>query len=300
MLEDLMDGRYSVEAVFAAVSGVGLFFRGFGRLRIARKIENTPTCRIRSLPLGSVEISGTAEVDEPLEAPLSAKPTAYYRVEVEEYRRRRYGSSWVSVHSEASEEPFAVDDGTGSVLVLPAGAETHIPVDFRHESFTLNDVPPHIEQRLEAWRVRRGLFGKRLRLSERRLDVGAQVYVYGVAQERPDLRLIQAERINQKLRDVRSDPDAMRAYDIDGDGQISEAEWDLVRSQARAEVRSEGIPDRVVIARGSSGEMFLISDRRERDLVGRLRLRAAAFVFGGGALTIGAATYLLHLAGLLA
>jgi hypothetical protein len=295
MLETLFEIEHLPMASLVACSGVVLFFQGFRHLRSARRVENTPTARIRSLPLGTVEIRGTATSAEPIAAPLSGKPVAYYEVEVEEYRRRKNHSSWVTVHREASDEPFGVDDGTGVITVLPDGAETHLPVDFQHEAVRFSDLPSDLEAKLSSWNVRRGLFGgNRLRLTERHVDLGSAVYVYGVAQEHPHLRRVQAERVNEKLRDLKSDPETMRTLDFDGDGNISHHEWDHARTRAAGEARDELEADRVVIARGHSGEMFLISDHDEGNLVSSLRWRALGFVFGGAALTVGAAGYLIY------
>lgn len=261
MLESLLDVEHLPHAAFGAVAGMVMFFKGFVRLRTARVVENTPTSRIRSLPLGSVEVIGSVRAAEPLEGPLSGKSVAYYEVLVEEYRRSRNHSRWVRIHREASSEPFSVHDGTGHMLVLPDGSDTHLPHDYRHEAGTFAEVPAHIEAALANWNIRRGFFGRgRLRFTERHLQDGDTVYVYGVAQERPDMRHKQAERVNEKLRELRADPDAMQAVDIDGDGHISDDEWDYTRVRAVAEAREELQENRIVIAKGRSGEMFLISE----------------------------------------
>ena len=150
MLDALFEVEHLPEAGFAAVSGLVLFVKGFRHLRTARRVENTPTSRIRSLPLGSVEIRGTATSADPIAAPLSGKPVAYYEVEVEEYRRRKNRSNWVTVHKHASSEPFGVDDSTGQITVLPDGSETHLPVDFRHEAARFSELPADIEAKRQT------------------------------------------------------------------------------------------------------------------------------------------------------
>ena len=47
-------------SAFASVGGLVAFFRGFRSLRTLRRIENTPTSKIRSMPMGLVEIHGAA------------------------------------------------------------------------------------------------------------------------------------------------------------------------------------------------------------------------------------------------
>ncbi len=300
MLENLLEVEHLPQVGFAAVGGVVLFFKGFVRLRAARVVENTPTSKIRSVPLGSVEVIGSVRTQEPQQGPLSGKPVAYYEVLVEEYRRSKNHSRWVKVHREVSSEPFALDDETGQMLVLPDGADTHLPVDYQYEAGSFADVPPQIESALEGWNIRRGFFGRgRLRFTERHLAAGDRVYVYGVAQERPDMRRKQAELVNDKLRDLKADSETMRSVDIDRDGHVSQEEWDQARVGAVAEAYEALQEDRIVIARGSSGEMFLISDHAEKALVRKLKWKSAGLVFGGAALTVGAFAYVIYSIGLL-
>jgi hypothetical protein len=155
-------------------------------------------------------------------------------------------------------------------------------------------------ERLDGWGVSRGLFGsRRLRVTERHIDLGDPVYVYGVAQERSDLRRVRAERVNEKLRALRGDAEGMRAIDLDRDGEISHHEWERARREALDEANAEGIEDRVWIARGERGEPFVVSDHDERGLVRKLKWLAGGSVFGGGGLAVGSTAYFLHLFGLL-
>jgi hypothetical protein len=290
MLEQarLPDGLW---IAMAAIVGLGLFAGGFRKLRAARRIQDTPTSRVRSLPLGSVEVAGAASTEEPLLAPFSGKPAAYWVAEVEE----RHKKGWRRVRREASSEPFFVDDGTGRIAVLPDGAEPHLPADVRLEVGGLLAAPETVDRALERFGLGRGLFGtRRLRVTERRVDAGGHVYVYGVAQDHPERRRRASERVNERLRALRADPAALARADRDGDGHVDAAEWEDVRSRVVAEASARPEADAVVIARGAHGELFVISDHAERELVTRLRLSAAFGVFGGAALVLGAVAWLLH------
>ncbi len=274
------------------VLGLGLFAGGFRKLRTARRILDTPTTKVRSLALGSVEVAGSATTDEPLAAPFSGKPAAYWIAEVEELHKK----DWKRVRREASSEPFFVDDGTGRVAVLPDGAEAHLPVDLRLEVAGAWAAPETVARALERFGLTRGLFGgsRRLRVTERRLDAGGPVYVYGVAQDDPGRRRRAGERLNERLRALRGDREALARADRDGDGRVDAAEWEAVRARVAAEASLEADSDCVVITRGAHGELFVISDHDERELVSRLRLGAAFGVFGGAALLLGAAAWLLY------
>ena len=284
-------------SAFASVGGLFAFFRGFRSLRTLRRIENTPTSKIRSMPMGLVELHGAAASEETFTGPFTDKPVVFWEATVEEYRRSRRSSRWVTIHKASSEEhPFYVEDETGSVLVLAANAETHLPNDYR-ESFGGGSLPAGLESYLDSSGIRaRGLFGigKRLRFTERHIVPGQTVYIHGVAQERPDLRQRVRDRRNEILREVKASPEAMDALDRDADGQISDEEWDTARRSAASQARSERVKDRVVIAKGGAGDLFLLSDRSELDLVRRLRWTTGLSVFGGGAAFVAGTAFLVH------
>ena len=299
MLEQLIANHEPL--LFAGILvGVGgtFFFAGFKKLRTLRRIENTPTCKIRSMPMGSVEVKGLAQTEEPLEAPFTGKASAYYEIEIEEYRKRGKHSSWVTIHKYSSDAPFHLDDGTGRVLVIPHGAETHLPADFVQRTSLFSEAPLRLQTYLQTNGLERRFFnrGRSLRFTERHIEVGQPAYVHGVAQERAGLARWreQMERVTEKLREIKASPEAMQSLDVDGDGRVSDDEWQSAHSEAVAEVREEGVEDRVVIGAGSSGELFLLSDRSEKALVSRLRLESAGCVLGGGVAFIGGVVVLVN------
>jgi hypothetical protein len=126
--------------------------------------------------------------------------------------------------------------------------------------------------------------------------VGELVYVYGVAQERRgvDVWRERMEQVTEKLREIKADPEKLQRLDTDGDGRISQDEWQSAHSQAVAEVRGQAVADRVVIAKGSSDKIFVISNRGERELVSRLHLQSVASVVAGGAGFIGGVVILVY------
>ena len=298
MLEQLIQNPQPV--LFAGIlgfAGAAFFFGGFKKLRTLRRIENTPTCTVRSMPMGSVEVKGIARMEDPLEAPFTGKAVVYYELEIEEYRKHGKNSSWVTIHEDASEEVFYLDDGTGQIPVIPCGAESHLPADFVRRTSFFSDASPRLQNYLSKHELERRFFNRArsLRFTERHIEVDQQVYVHGVAQERGrlDLWREQMGRVSEKLREVKADPEKMRGLDVDGDGRISDYEWESAHAQAVAEVQHAGVENRVVIGEGSSGELFLISNRSEKALVSRMRLEAAGGVFGGGAAFIASVVVLV-------
>jgi hypothetical protein len=87
---------------------------------------------------------------------------------------------------------FAVEDDTGRVVVDPTGAEFHFE-DHPETVSPGEEMPDHLAEFVAAspdvdpqtrtldLRVTEITFGNRHRFTERRLDVGEQVYVYGQA-----------------------------------------------------------------------------------------------------------------------
>ena len=130
-------------------AGIGLFVYGFRLLLRRRLILDTPFSKIRSAPMGMVEISGQAVGPYTMIAPITARPCYYYRTLVWEWKQRGRNKSWVKVAGECMHVPFFVDDNTGRLLVDPRGADLDLHRDFEQEfcdSFftTKSPAPPNV------------------------------------------------------------------------------------------------------------------------------------------------------------
>ena len=133
-----------------------------------------------------------------------------------------------------------------------------------------------------------------MRFREWRIHAGDTLYVLGVSQERGTIAAEQRQRILDKLRALKADPDAMAHFDRDADGEISEAEWEVARQLTVQEVVRDAIDDRVVVAADPGRDApFLISDQGEGALVSSHRWKALLGVFGGAALSVGSLWVLL-------
>lgn len=106
------------------VSGLVLFYRGFGLLQRKRFIEEIPTSTIRGAALGLVEVSGTATGDCTLVAPLSQLDCYFYQLTA-------WGTKKVAEESLCV--PFYLDDETGRLLVDPEGAKLDITPGYSQE-----------------------------------------------------------------------------------------------------------------------------------------------------------------------
>lgn len=172
------------------VTGLVLFWKGFGWLRLRRLIQNIPTSKVRSIAMGLVEVNGTvAPSDEPLPvAPFTEKPCVYFHYCVEEWRQRGKRGSWVTVREGIGGCRFWLRDDTGQVLVDPAGATVEIPADFRCESRLGKDPPVNVRQFL----TREGLSfegwlgaNKSMRFREEHIAPQDTLYVMGTAMDNP-------------------------------------------------------------------------------------------------------------------
>jgi hypothetical protein len=299
-----MSVRVEVELpVWLAVgagAGVVLFFSGFRAWRRLRLIEDTPTSRVRSLPMGRVEVQGRTAGKAELEAPLTGTPCVYYRYRIEQEVRSNRRRSWRTLaKGDSSAWGFHLEDETGRVLVDPAGAEVDIGHDWR-------ETDPPLSTSLLQVLGRHGIdphglvFRKRLRFTEWRLAAGDPVYVLGVAQERPGLANERRRRIAEKLAAWKRDPDAMAHFDADRDGSVDAEEWEVVRRLAVEQVALEGEDDRVCVAADPHGDApFYVSDREEGRVLSRHRWRAFGGIWGGAALALGCSAGLLERLGLL-
>jgi len=130
-------------------AGIGLFVYGFRLLQRRRLILDTPFSKIRSAPMGMVEISGQAVGPYTMVAPITARQCYYYRTLVWEWKQQGKNKSWVKVAGESMHLPFFVDDNTGRLLVDPRGADLDLHRDFEQEFCdgfltTKSAAPPNV------------------------------------------------------------------------------------------------------------------------------------------------------------
>lgn len=273
-----------------AGSVVGLLFlvHGFVCLRRTRRIENIPTSKIRSMAMGPVEVSGKAESTAAMKTPFSGIDCVWYRFEVQEYRQSyssRYGrqSRWVTVSSgDTNDIPFLVDDGTGKVLVDPRGAV----VEIGHREVT------HRSGNSIGFGLTRD--SGRTRIIETFIPWQYPVYVMGVAQHHQAHS--EKSELVDRLRELKQDPGKLKQFDVNGDGKIDHEEWETARAAVERELleeklRSSETGEVVFIGRGQHGEMFMVSDKSEHELLKRLKIRMFLAFFAGAGIIIAAASW---------
>jgi len=315
--------KIDLNNVFAAgagfCAGIYFFFKGFHDLKTKRTVENIPTSRIATGAVGTdVEISGKIVCDEDklLTAPLSGDPCVFYALEIEKrVRRRNRGMHWITLDILHSDEGFFIEDGSGAdALVFAEGAriiqkgkpftrylDRYLQDDVRGrlkqavmdnvqelKSFTVDDV----DSRTAAYR-----------LKEKKFMAGEKIYILGFADS--GLKLAAQRKMDfdtflraQKL--VKEDPDLKKRFDKDGDGVLNpdELEWGArVIGQRMFDKHNEEQFKKLysrtkMIFKKTNPSLFLISNKKESEVLNSLIWMTRLKLFGGPALTIACAIYL--------
>jgi hypothetical protein len=254
----------AIWATLALVAGLILFLRGFRVMRTLRLMRDTPTARIRSMPMGLVEVCGAAEPRSTVLAPFSGRACACWQVDVS---IRGKDNSWSVVHRNASAHPFYLRDETGVALVDPRGAEVKLSYQVEEVCSGLSLPDCYAEYLREhhpsgfLWRV------DTLRFRERTLESGQRLYVLGTAVPRAQsVAVSQDEELAATGTDDRR---TLRLRTLDAD------------------VRG-------VLRRGDNERTYVISQQSEREMTLGLGWSAGARLVGGPALAVFGLAYWLH------
>lgn len=261
------------------VIGGAAFVHGLRNFWMLRIVVDTPTAKIRSAAQGYVELFGFARVrHQPLIAPLTKTPCVWYRYQVQEERGSRRGKSWRVVETGQSEHPFVIDDGTGECLVDAEGAM----LDLRHRRVWQERGPAdrfgsRQNPGSPLWSLLS--FERTYRLTEERIHADDPVYLLGRF-ETPRRGAAERRRLaSQLLRQWKQNPERMRQFDRNGDGQIDLQDWEAVRARAwQLAGEAEGhLSTQAPLPRlgktGVLGQPFVISTLGEEALAARLRWR---------------------------
>ncbi len=281
--------RYSVKAgALPGLLAAGLFWSGFYFLQLKRRIENTPTSRIRSMAMGMVEVHGKTVRKYALVSPINQSACVYYRLR--KYKRDNRNNWVLRSDKDSRHVPFLLDDGTGRVTVDPAGAlvraktsRSGLPGEAMLAFHGVSDDNPD-----EKW-------------VENIIFEGTSLYVLGFARPLKEKRKSLRERTVEKLRDLKLDRKALHRYDADGDGRISEDEWQVARVDAEQsalrEHLSEGTSSKkqeehAVIAKPSErGLPFVITETADEAHLVRNYGLFSVPLFGASLVAAGFALY---------
>lgn len=197
---DIPIGGNSLEALMFAglLYGGGLlaFQQGFSTYRRLQLIRNTPTSKIRSMAMGTVEVKGKAyngADDIIVKSPFSGTDCLFYRYTVEEWRSDDDGGHWVQLDQGRDGVRFLLKDETGEVIVDPEGAELELPADNTYNARGFDDAPPEIQNFIERnENVNKdsnellSVFDNRRRYKEWYVTPEEELYIFGYAAKETD------------------------------------------------------------------------------------------------------------------
>jgi len=188
-----------VALVLLAVGGYLLYAGGSSLRTVGHILRNDPV-PVRELHghTGPVEVEGTARTadGETVTAPFTGTPCLAYTYEVEELRSTGKSSSWRTLDEGMAGVDFVVEDDTGRVRVDPEGAEIRLG-DHTLRVGPGDELPERLARYVEQAEdiekqdgsVDLGItelhLGNEQRFTERRLDRGESVYVFGQAARGP-------------------------------------------------------------------------------------------------------------------
>ncbi len=170
-----------------AILGFALLAYGFVKYKEKTAILNTPTSTVRGLAVGLAEVVGKAEGSETTQTIIEGKQAVFHKWILERWQSGRKRGDWVIVKQGEFRKNFFINDGTGRLLVDPAGANAEVtPVSW---AGTFAEAPERVKKFFEENQVKTsveffGHFEHRFRLQELVIEPGETVYAIGTVQDR--------------------------------------------------------------------------------------------------------------------
>lgn len=287
-----------VNNLFFLGLGIAGFFWGFNRLRKKRKIENIPTSTIRGLAMGLGEVLGKTEKRNILISPFTKMPCVFYSYQIERYQSSGKSSHWVTIAKGGSYHiPFFVNDATGKVLVFPKDAEVIIPVKYEFSTRYGQSPASAMIEFMESHNISyKSFFGTyTLRFKEWYLLEKQPVYILGTAKPVKASELVEQynSKLVKRLEELKNNPEQMKFFDLDKNGQVDMLEWDLALVKTEQKLLEEEMASvsaneklEAFIEKGDASEIFIISDYSQKTLIQKLKNQAITGIFGGSVLAL--------------
>lgn len=138
------DGDPICCGIFLFIISISMILNGVNKYLIMRKIENTPTSKIRSVALGLTEIYGKPKSIERTYSPVSKDKCVYYMLDVDYYQSGKHGG-WRDLFKVKFDDNFYLEDETGKIFVNPKNCNLEIEPDktyigFLYKGFLKNEI----------------------------------------------------------------------------------------------------------------------------------------------------------------
>ena len=287
--------HYWLEAAGLALGASWCLYKFAASMRRDRLLADTPLVKIRSAAQGYVKVFGRAAPagQTATAAPLSSRPCVWWSYDVAQKTRNAKGeTTWKSIDSASSVEPFLLRDADGECLVGPVSAEI---TPTTHDVWFGNLARPAGLPVLAQGFIEPGGY----RYTERLLNVGDQLSVAGELRSHSAIESSEAAAAHL-LHEWKQDQTALLArFDRNRDGHLDAAEWEAAREAAAAESRTNNLKSNIVrtsvIGQPTHGEPFIIASMDSKHLVQREQLLGALY-FCLGVTCVGLGAWALKLA----
>jgi hypothetical protein len=258
------DGSDPLSLVVACLGlalGLYLLIRAVRDLWSERFGEGVAASKVAGMAAGEVALSGKAWPLDPMVDPIYGKPCSFCRITVtQDDQEVELVKHW--------RRPFWLEDETGRVLVDPDGAQTRYRETLDVAAGRLPRSHP-VERYVsgvpgigpEGWRLRAEI-----------LRAGSAFHLLGRA---VPLELRELSRL------LKSDPERMKAIDLDKDGAVDPDEWDVALYKRLQELTAPppgGAAVPVLIVRKTPETALLLCDEGAPTPSGRGWFGASALI----------------------
>lgn len=250
--------------------GLVLFVRGLLLYRKSLLVRDTPVIPVRSAAMGTVQIRGAAVGEAKILSPVSGIPCHAYQVKIDRWQEGR-NRGWSHYRTDASDDPFYLQDSSGRVRVDPQGAEFDVPEQCRKEipSSGIVSTSPEALHALSVG-IDGSMEGERVRTLAPGTDEYLFVYAEGVGGSG-------ASRYR------------FTEYCVLPGQQID------ILGACKENPNPADANDHNLIAKGENETTYLISSQSGAELENSLGSKSTLMVWGGATLAVAcAATFLAH------
>lgn len=246
-------------------------------------IRDTPVSKIRSAAQGFVQILGHGEAipGQHVVAPLSHKPCIWWSYTITQAfginnNMPAQGDNQYEFVEKTSVSLLQVSDGTGTCLIDPAFAEVTPAVEDVWYGKTRDPDQPcaHISASFK--------------FVEKRIHAGDMLHASGVfhsADGRPTATEVDEAQRELLLAWKRNQPELIRRFDTNHDGQVDMQEWEAARAEARRtalnrlSARQNPTPVNMLTPPGDGRKLIIDARPRVHQLRTLRQLGTAAILF---------------------
>src|SRR5271154_140406 len=272
-----------VGVVMCSFSGLLFFYLGLKNLRASRVAARIPETPIRSIAPGMVHIFGRVEGDEPLTSPVTGVPCYYFAASSEKLG----GRDWNSLQNADERRKFYVNDGTSRVLVDPQSADfdvtTTLKAQIGKEVGNSCKIDPSLGLPEPTQAQLRAILQADWR--KPRVPIPSEGLPSVEAEEKAKRKWWMPESIEVgELFSI--ELGEAKGYRITENCLVAGHECSVIGTCHQDPSITSG-QDANVIRRGTTEKTFVISCKRGRQLVRKLRLQGVLFMALGPALIVG-------------